>query len=108
MSGFGEREKDFENKYAYEEKIGFKIEARTAKLLGLWAAEKMGLPADGAQAYAMEVVSAKLESSGFDGIQRKVASDLSKKGIEMTDHFIKGQTDKLYEEARNQILQESA
>ncbi len=106
MSGFNEREKDFENKYAYEEKMGFKIEARTAKLFGLWAAERRGLTGPEAQAYAMDVVSAKLESAGFDALQKKVAGDFAASGLDITDHVIKAHLEKAHDEARHQIMNE--
>lgn len=106
MSGFNEREKDFENKYAYEEKMGFKIEARAAKLFGLWAAEKMGLAGAAAQTYAMDMVSAKLESAGFEAIQKKADDDFTASGVDITDHVIRAHFDKAYEEARHQIMNE--
>jgi hypothetical protein len=106
MSGFGEREKDFENKYAYEEKMGFKIDARATKLFGLWAAEKLGLSDADAAAYAIEVVSAKLESAGFEGALKKVGSDLSKKSIDISNHLLQAELDKCREEAREQVQNE--
>jgi hypothetical protein len=99
MSGFGEREKDFENKYAYEEKMGFKIDARATKLFGLWAAQKLGLN-------ETEAVSAKLESAGFEGALKKVGSDLSKKSIDISNHLLQAELDKCREEAREQIQNE--
>ena len=106
MSGFGEREKDFESKYAYEEKMGFKIDARATKLFGLWAAEKMGLSQAEAATYAIDVVSAKLEGAGFEGALKKVSSDLGKKSIDISAHLLQVELDRCREEARDQILNE--
>ncbi len=106
MTGFSDREKDFENKYAHDEKINFKIEARAAKLFGLWAADKQGISGAEAQAYAMDVVSAKLEGTHFEGALKKVTADFAKHGVDITDHIIKANLDKLTEEARQQVMNE--
>ncbi len=108
MSGFNDREKDFENKYAHDEKMSFKIEARCSKLFGLWIAGKLGLSGSEAQDYAMEVVSANLELPGFDDVLMKVTGDLAAKKIDISDHILKVELEKALEEARKQVLSEGA
>lgn len=76
MSTFDDREKAFENKYKHDEEMLFKAQARTNKLLGLWAAELMGKSGDAAQAYAKEVIIADFEEAGHEDVVRKVAADL--------------------------------
>lgn len=76
MSSFDDRERAFENKYAHDEEMKFKAEARTNKLLGLWAAELLGKSGDDANLYAAEVVKADFEEAGHEDVVRKVAADL--------------------------------
>ena len=72
MAVFEDREKSFESAYAHQEKLSFELEARTSKLYGLWAAEKIGLDGADAKTYASEVVDSNLEEPGFDDVLRKV------------------------------------
>lgn len=76
MSTFDERESAFENKYAHDEEMQFKAQARCNKLLGLWAAELMGKTGDEAAAYAKEVIIADFEEVGHEDVVRKVAADM--------------------------------
>ena len=76
MTTFDDRESAFENKYAHDEEMQFKAEARCNKLLGLWAAELMGKTGDDAEAYAKEVVIADFEEAGNEDVVRKVAGDM--------------------------------
>ena len=78
--GFNDREKGFEAKYLHDQETQFKITARRNKLLGLWAAEQMGLSGADAEAYAKEVVVADFEEAGDDDVLRKVLGDLVDKG----------------------------
>ncbi|TXJ17632.1 MAG: DUF1476 domain-containing protein [Afipia sp.] len=85
MSTFDKREEGFEKKFALDEETKFKAEARRNKLLGLWAAEKLGKAGDEAAAYAKEVVAADFEEAGDTDVLRKVAGDLASKGITELD-----------------------
>ena len=106
MSGFDDRQKAHETKYAHEEKVGFDVEARTSKLYGLWAAEQLGLDGANADTYAMEVVEANLEEPGFDDVLRKVRKDFDEKGLDVSDHVMNVELDKAFEEGKRQIVQE--
>jgi hypothetical protein len=81
MTTFDKREEGFEKKFAMDEEQKFKAEARRNKLLGLWAAELLGKTGDDAAAYAREVISADFEEAGDSDVLRKVAKDLSGKGV---------------------------
>ena len=85
MSSFDKRQEGFEKKFALDEEQKFKAEARRNKLLGLWAAEKLGKAGDDAAAYAKEVVSADFEEAGDADVLRKVAGDLASKGVSEAD-----------------------
>ena len=107
MSGFDDRENAFENKYAHDQEIEFKAVARRNKLLGLWAAELMGIEGDAAEDYAKEVVKADFEEAGHEDVYRKVRGDFDSRGIEQSDHQIRHKMEQLLEDARGQIRSES-
>ena len=103
MSGFDDRENAFENKFAHDQELEFKAVARRNKLLGLWAAELMGLSGEDAEAYGKEVVKADFEEAGDEDVFRKVRGDFDARGIEQTDHQIRHKMEQLLEEARQQV-----
>ncbi len=103
MSTFEEREAAFENKYAYDADVQFKVNARSNKMLGLWAAEKLGKTGAEAEAYAKEVVISDLEEAGHEDVVRKVAADLGDKSD--TDE-IWAKMDEFLTEAKKQIMTE--
>jgi len=77
MTTFDDRESAYENKYAHDEEMKFKIDARANKLLGLWAAELMGKSDEDASAYALEVIKSDFIEAGHDDVIRKVVGDLN-------------------------------
>ncbi|WP_103334626.1 DUF1476 domain-containing protein [Pseudotabrizicola formosa] len=79
MTSFDDRENAFENKFAHDAEMQFRAEARRNKLVGLWAAELMGLSGEAASAYAITVVEADFEEAGIEDVVRKVAADLAGK-----------------------------
>ena len=107
MSTFDEREKSFEKKFAHDQELQFKVGARRNKLLGLWAAEKMGLSADDAAAYAKTVVAADFEEGGDDDVMRKVAADLKTKSVTVAAKDLRKQMDDLMVEAKTQIMKDT-
>jgi hypothetical protein len=105
MTGFDDRRDAMEKKYAHDDKTQFDIEARTAKLFGLWVAEKMGITGGEAESYAKEVVMANLDEPGYDDVMRKVRADLDARGEQVSDHILDVQLQKANVEARKQILE---
>jgi hypothetical protein len=103
MTSFEDREKSFERKFALDEELKFKSTARRNKLLGLWAAEKMGMSGDAAQTYAREVIKADLEEPGEEDVFRKIKSDFDAKGVEQSEHQIRRAMAELLAEAVRQI-----
>jgi hypothetical protein len=89
MTNFEDREKGYERKFAHDEELKFRATARRNKLLGLWAAEQLGLGGDEAQAYAREVIKADLEIPGDDDVFRKIRRDFDAKGVQKSDHQIR-------------------
>ncbi len=80
MTDLKNRENTFENKFAHDAETLFRIESRAAKLLGLWAAQEMGITGDEAAAYAATVVSSNLKQSGVSDVTSKVSADMAAKG----------------------------
>ena len=103
MTTFDKREEGFEKKFAHDEELQFKANARRNKLLGLWAAEKLGLTGADADAYAKEVVVADFEETGDQDVFRKIRKDLDAKKVAATDAEIRSAMDTLMAQAIEQI-----
>ncbi len=103
MTTFDKREDGFEKKFALDEEQKFKAEARRNKLLGLWVAEKLGISGDAAAAYAREVVAADFEEAGDRDVVHKVTTDLSAKGIAITERELRVKMDELMAQAIVQV-----
>jgi hypothetical protein len=99
MTTFDKREEGFEKKFAHDEELRFKASARRNKLLGLWAAEKLGLTGDAANAYAKDVVMADFEESGDNDVLKKVHKDFEAKGIAMSEPDLRRAMNDLMEKA---------
>ncbi len=106
MSGFNDREKGQEAKFAHDSELRFKAEARRNRLLGLWAAEHMGLSEEHAKQYAGEVVAADFEEAGDEDVFRKISGDLKAKGASVSDDMICQKMAELVAVARDQVLNE--
>jgi hypothetical protein len=95
MTTFDKREEGFEKQFAHDEELRFKATARRNRLLGLWAAEKLGLSGADAQSYAKDVVLADLDEPGGNGVFRKIRNDFDGKGVQQSDHQIRRTMDEL-------------
>ncbi|PYG34725.1 DUF1476 domain-containing protein [Pelagimonas varians] len=102
MTTFDDRESAFENKFAHDEEMNFKAQARANKLLGLWAAEKMGKTGDDAAAYATEVVKSDFEEAGHEDVVRKVVGDVGN----VTAEEVRAKAAEMLVEAKGQIVKE--
>ena len=89
MTTFDKREEGFEKQFAHDEELKFKATSRRNKLLGLWAAEKLGRKGTDADTYAKEVVMADFEEAGEDDVFRKVRKDFDDGGVAATDQEIR-------------------
>ena len=103
MTTFDKREEGFEKKFAIDEELQFKANARRNRLLGLWAAEKLGLSGAEADAYAKSVVMADFEEAGDDDVFRKIRKDFDAKGVTDSDHQIRRTMDELMAKAIQEI-----
>lgn len=105
MAGFKDREKGQEAKFAHDGELRFKAEARRNRLLGMWAAEKMGHPDPAA--YAAEVVASDFEEAGDEDVFRKVSGDLKEKGAGVSEAELRAKMLELVGVAREQVLNEA-
>jgi len=103
MSGFDKREEGFESKFAHDEELRFKAHARRNKLVGLWAAEKLGLAGAAAETYAVNIVTADLDKPGSDGVFDRVRKDFDEKSVAQSDHQIRRTMDEAMEKAIAEI-----
>src|SRR5215210_5436169 len=106
MSGFEDRKRGEEARFAHDAELRFKAGARRNRLLGLWAAEQMGLSEAHAKEYAAEVVASDFEEAGDEDVFRKVSGDLKAKGASVSDDMIRQKMEQLMGIAREQVLAE--
>jgi hypothetical protein len=99
MTTFDKREEAFEKKYVIDEELKFKAVTRRNKLLGLWAAEKLGKSGPDADAYAKEVIVAEFEDTHDDAVVSKVVNDLAAKGASLSETEIRTQMDEFMAQA---------
>lgn len=102
-NSFDDRKKSFENKFAHDAELQFKVEARRNRLLGEWAGDLLGKSGDALKAYATEVVKSDFEEAGDDDVLRKVAGDLGEK---VPTAEIRAKMDALMVEAKTQVMSE--
>ena len=103
MTTFDKREEGFEKQFAHDEELRFRANARRNKLLGLWAAEKLGLSGADAEAYAKAVVMADFEEASDHDVFGKIRKDFDAKGVAQSDHQIRRIMDELMEKAVAEI-----
>jgi hypothetical protein len=104
MTTFDDREQAFEKKLAHDQELAFKINARRNKLLGLWAAQLLGISGADADAYAKEVVLSDYEEEGDGDVFRKVEGDMQKSGIILQPGELRAKMNALMDEAREQYM----
>jgi hypothetical protein len=103
MTTFDKREEGFEKKFAHDEELRFKATARRNRMLGMWAAAKLGITGADAEAYAKAVVMADLEEAGDNDVFRKIRKDFDDKGVVESDHQIRRTMDELMAKAISEI-----
>src|ERR1044071_9470531 len=103
MTTFDKREEGFEKKFAHDEELRFKATARRNKMLGLWAAEKLGLSGDAANVYAKDVVMSDFEEAGDHDVFKKVRKDFDAKGVTVSDKDLRSTMNDLMDKAIAEI-----
>jgi hypothetical protein len=105
MTTFDDRERAFEAKFARDEDMAFRITARRNKLLGQWAAAKMGLTPEETDAYAKAVVQADFEEAGDEDVIRKLLGDMLAANVEIDDATVRRAIEEQTVEARRQLME---
>ena len=105
MSTFDDRERAFETKFARDEEMLFRVTARRNKLAGMWAAERMALTPEEADAYAKAVIQADFEEMGDDDVVRKLLGDLTAAKVDTDEAEIRRVLDEKTVEARRQLME---
>jgi hypothetical protein len=106
MSGFEDRQKDFENKFKHDQELQFKVTARRNRIFGEWAGSQMGLSGEALTAYAKDVVMSDFEKPGDDDVLEKVQSDMKAAGSDVSTERLRKQMDDLMLEAKKQVMAE--
>lgn len=106
MTDFNDRQRAEEKKFAMDEETTFRIAARSNRLLGQWAASKMGLTPEETDAYAKSVVQADFEEAGNEDVIRKVLGDLIGAGVDIDEAGVRTALDEKTVEARRQLIGE--
>lgn len=104
MTDFNDRERAEEAKFAMDEETAFKVAARRNRLLGQWAAGKMGLNDEETTSYATSVVQADFEEAGDEDVIRKVLGDLTTAGIDIDESGVRAALEEMAVEARRQFM----
>ncbi len=107
MADFRDRERGEERKFAMDEETAFRVAARRNRLLGRWAAEKMGLTPEETDAYGKAVVQADFEEAGDEDVIHKVLGDLTGAGCEVDEAEVRAALEAKSVEARRQLMSES-
>lgn len=105
MTTFDDRERAFESKYARDQEMQFKVVARRNRLLGQWAAKKMGLTEAEADAYARDVIRADFEEAGDEDVVRKLLGDLTSAGVDVDESEIRQALEHKTVEARRHFIE---
>ena len=107
MTDFSYRQKGEERKFAMDAETAFRVAARRNRLLGHWAAEKMGLTSEETEAYAKAVVQADFEEAGDEDVIRKVLGDLTGAGCDVDEAAVRAALEEKSVEAKRQLMSES-
>lgn len=100
---FEERQKAFEKKFEHDQDLLFRVLSRRARLAGLWAAEHLGLTGTEAEAYARDIVQVDLEEPGHQDVVRRLRKDFDEKGIDISNHRIEKELERLLDLATQQV-----
>ena len=102
MNKFSEREKSFEKKFQMNEELKFKIDARSNKYLGEWAAKILGINTEEQkQNYIQEIIRSDLEEAGQEDVFRKIKNDFQEASISVEETEIRNQMEKALARAKD-------
>ena len=98
MSSFEDRKKSFENKFAHDQELQFKVSARRNKYLGEWVSQILSFNSDQEKEYIQSVIKADFAEAGDQDVFRKIKEDLKEKNV--SDEDLRKKMDELNEKAK--------
>jgi hypothetical protein len=107
MTTFDDREQGFENKFSHDQELEFRIGARRNKLLGLWAAQLLGINGSDAENYAKSLAELELHTPQDQNVMTKVLADFKARGVDMSEHRLRRHLDEIEQTVRKQIMTEA-
>ncbi|HWK40563.1 MAG TPA: DUF1476 domain-containing protein [Croceibacterium sp.] len=107
MTDLNDRRRGEEAKFVMDADTAFRVAARRNRLLGQWAAEKMGLTPEETEAYRKAVVQADFEEAGDEDVIRKVLGDLTAAGVDVDEAGVRAALEEKAVEAKRQLMSES-
>lgn len=105
-SAFEDRERNYEAKWAHDEDLRFRATARRNRLLGLWAAERMGMSGAAAESYANTLLGLEVRGGRNEDIARKVREDLASHRVALSDHAVHRKMEELLALAADELMHE--
>ena len=102
MSSFDDREKSFEKKFAKDEELQFKVQARSNKYLAEFVSKKLGKTKEDEIKYVQEIIKADMEEAGSEDVFRKIKADLKDHNI--SEEEIRKKMDELNEKAKSDFI----
>ena len=106
MGELDDRARLYETRFAHDEEMRFKAEARGCRKIGMWAASEIGLEGEAATLYAKEVIASNIDEPGLDDVKRKIMADFEKQGLEIEEHVINKQIETCMKQAKLELLEE--
>jgi len=106
MSGLNDREKAFENRFAQDQELQFRVRARRNKILGVWAGQKLGKSDADLEEYARAVVISDFAEPGDDDVLLKVLNDFQDAGVPIERPELRREMDALMRTAMDEIMHE--
>ena len=102
MTSFDDREKSFEKKFAHDEELQFKVNARKNKYLGQWASQILGYDQEKEKEYIQAVIKSDFEEAGDEDVFRKLKADLADHNI--SDEEIRKKMNELHGKAKSEFI----
>ena len=106
MTTFDDRERAFENRFAHDEELAFRAQARRNHDVGLWAAHQLGKTGEDAEAYASSVLMMSIAKGGTDNLVTRIHADFAQRGLTISEHQIRRRMDETLAQAVDQIRAE--
>ena len=102
MSTFDDRKKSFEKKFAHDEELKFKVDARKNKYIAQWVSKILGYDEEKEKEYVQSVIKADFEEAGDEDVFRKIKTDLKDQNV--SDEDIRKKMDELNEKAKSELI----